>query len=314
MLNTGINREPLTVIARATTVALLVAITVSIGIVSVSGETSQPVRTDISLTPRSVVPVIPAEPERRPQDARTSASAAPAAQAQPSAGVIEGVLYDQFGGLLPGVSLRLTQISGGGTRTGVSDRGGAFAFHGLVAGDYELVTDLPGFITVKNVVRAEPGQTARRHITLPVGEIQETIHATCSSSARVTSPTAPAGSASPGPAQRQAAAVQRGSEPKLPGATFTGGIGGQIKAPRKLAHVNPICPSNAAPVATTVRLAGRIGIDGLLTDLHDVSTDAEAAYVASALDATRQWVFTPTLLNDTPIEVNISLTFTYSWN
>lgn len=314
MLNTGINREPLTVIARATTVALLVAITVSIGIVSVSGETSQPVRTDISPTSRGVLPVIPAERERRPLDAPASASAAPAAQAQPSAGVIEGVLYDQFGGLLPGVSLRLTQISGGGTQTGVSDRGGTFAFYGLAAGDYELTTELPGFITVKNVVRAEPGQTARRHITLPVGAIQETIHATCSSSAPVTSPTAPTGSTSPGPAQRQAAAVQRGSEPKIPGATFTGGIGGQIKAPRKLAHTNPICPSNAAPVSTTVRLAGRIGIDGLLTDLHDVSADAQAVYVASALEATRQWVFSPTLLNGVPIEVNISVTVTYSWN
>ena len=67
-----------------------------------------------------------------------------------------------------------------------------------------------------------------------------------------------------------------------------------------------------APQQTVVRLAGRIGIDGLFTDLHDVSTDVPAPFVASAIDASRQWVFTPTLLNGAPIEVNISVTVSYS--
>jgi len=67
------------------------------------------------------------------------------------------------------------------------------------------------------------------------------------------------------------------------------------------------------PEPTVVRLAGRIGIDGLFTDLHDVS-NVPAPYVASAMDASRQWVFTPTLLNGVPIEVNISVTVRYSWS
>ena len=263
MLSTRVNREPLTVGACATTVAALVAITVSIGIVTVSGETNQPVRTDVRLTPPGVLPVIPVEEARRPLETR-AAVAAPAAQAQPAGGAIEGVLYDQFGGLLPGASVRLTQISSGSTESGVTDRGGAFVFRGLAAGDYELITELPGFITVKNVVRAEQGQSTRRHITLPIGTIEETVHATCASSDRVISPTAPTGSASPGPAQRQAGTVQRGVPPKMPGGTFTGGIGGQIQVPRKLGHVNPTCPSTAVPESTVVRLAGRIGIDGLI--------------------------------------------------
>ena len=63
-----------------------------------------------------------------------------------------------------------------------------------------------------------------------------------------------------------------------------------------------------------MRLAGRIGIDGLLTDLQDVGSEAQAAYVASALAAVRQWVFTPTLLNNTPIVVNIKMTISYDSN
>jgi hypothetical protein len=61
-----------------------------------------------------------------------------------------------------------------------------------------------------------------------------------------------------------------------------------------------------------IRLTGRIGIDGLFSDLRDVSTDAHAEYVASALEAARQWVFTPILLNGAPIEANMSVTVTFS--
>jgi hypothetical protein len=188
-----------------------------------------------------------------------------------------------------------------------------FVFRDLPAGDYEVaITELPGFISVKVVVRAEPGATVRRHITMPIGTLQETIHVTCNVSGLATSrPSAPAGSATPGAANQQAAGP-RGAEPKLP-STFTGGIGGQIKTPRKLSHTSPVCPTGVTPESTVVRLAGRIGIDGLFTDLHDVS-NAPAPYVASALDATRQWVFTPTLLNGAPIEVNISVTISYSWS
>jgi hypothetical protein len=124
-------------------------------------------------------------------------------------------------------------------------------------------------------------------------------------------PSAPTASATPG--GPQGSTGQRGFEPKIP-ATFTGGIGGQISVPRKYVHVNPVCPSAAVPEQTVVRLEGRIGIDGLFTDLHDVGTEAQPAYVASALEATRKWVFSPTLLNGAPIEVDIKVTISYQWN
>jgi beta-lactamase regulating signal transducer with metallopeptidase domain len=314
MLNTRVNREPMTIAARATTVAVLVAITMSMGILSVSGETSRPADSDVHSRPPAVEPVISLEPAVGRREAAAASAAPPAAQPQPAGGIVEGVLYDQFGGLLPGVSVRLTHVSDGSVQAGVTDRGGSFVFRGLASGDYELVTELPGFIAVRNVVRAEQGQTTRRHISLPIGTLEETIHVTCSSSNRVTAPTAPTRSASPGPAERQAATVQRGTEPKIPGSAFTGGVGGQIKVPMKLAHVNPKCPQNGVSQSTVVRLAGRIGIDGLFSDLHDASTDAQAVYVASALEAARQWVFTPTLLNGAPIEANIRVTVSYSWS
>ena len=203
-------------------------------------------------------------------------------------------------------------MGNGASQNTLTDRGGSFAFRGLAAGDYELVTELPGFTPVKNVIRAEAGATVRRHIMLPIGTVQETIHVTCASSDLVaTKPGAPTAS-TPGPSERQAAAGRWRIEPRS--STFTGGIGGQIKTPAKLVHTNPVCPTGVTAQSTVVKLAGRIGIDGEFSDLHDISSDAQPPYVASAMEAARQWRFTPTLLNNAPIEVNISVTVSYSWS
>ena len=314
MLAVRVNREPLSSLGRTTIVAALAAVTVSIGVATVSGHTAITPKPDVSLLPAGTLPVLTPDQERRSVEPPAAKAAAPAAQTQPAGGTIEGVLYDQYGGLLPGASVTLTQVGGGSSQNTLTDRGGSFVFRGLAAGDYEFVTNLPGFLSVKNVVRAEQGATVRRYITLPIGTVQETINVTCPAPDSTSSrPTAPTASTTPGPAQRQAARGQSGTEPKIP-ATFTGDIGGQIKAPTKLSHTNPVCPSGVTPRSTVVKLAGRIGIDGLFSDLHDTGTDTEAAYVASAMEASRKWVFTPTLLNGAPIEANITVTVSYSWN
>ena len=314
MLAVRVNREPLSSLVRTTIVAALAAVTVSIGVATVSGHTAIAPKPDVSLIPAGTVPVLTPGQERRIAEPPQARAAAPAVQTQAPGGTIEGVLYDQYGGLLPGASVRLTQVGNGGSQNTLTDRGGSFAFRGLAAGDYELVTDLPGFQTVKNVVRAESGATVRRHIMLPLGQIEETISVTCSSAELSSSrPTAPAGSATPGAAPRQTSADQFRIEPKIP-STFTGGVGGQIKVPVKLLHVSPVCPTGVTPQSTIVRLAGRIGIDGQISDLRDTGTEAQAGYVASALEASRQWRFRPTLLNDAPIEANIRVTVHYSWN
>jgi beta-lactamase regulating signal transducer with metallopeptidase domain len=314
MLTARVNREPLNAFVRATTVAVLAVVTVSIGVATVSGHTETAAAPDVRLIPSGTLPVLSPKPAPLAVESRLARATAPAAQTQAAGGTIEGVLYDQFGGLLPGASVRLTQVIGGGSQNTLTDRGGSFVFRGLTAGDYELVTDLPGFISVKNVVRAEPGATVRRHITLPIGSLEETVHVTCSSAALISSrPTAPTAATTPGATQRQAPTGQRGTEPKIP-STFSGGIGGQIRVPVKLSHSNPVCPSGVTARSTVVRLAGRIGIDGLFSDLHETSSDAEPAYVASAMAAARQWVFTPTLLNNAPIEVNMTVTVSYSWS
>jgi protein TonB len=95
---------------------------------------------------------------------------------------------------------------------------------------------------------------------------------------------------------------------------MAGGIGGNIKVPRKVVDVKPRYPAEleGTGAAATVTLSGRIAIDGYVLDLKDVSvTPAHPAFVASALTASRQWEFSPTLLNGAPIETNMTITIRY---
>jgi len=314
MLDARVNRQPLTGSVRTATLALVLATALSLAVVSLSGNAAPSTTpADIAMVPAGPLSVgtaasLPSEP------ARPSGLVAARGAAQAGSGAIEGVLYDQFGGLLPGVSLTLTSTATNRKTMAVTDRAGAFAFKGLPTGDYELVTELPGFTSVRNVIRAEAGLAVRRHITLPTGTISETIAVTCEASApNALRPTAPPGTATPGMPAPRTPRVPQGTAPRIP-STFTGGIGGQISAPHKLTHANPVCPTGVPPASTVVRLAGRIGIDGLITDLRDVSQEAQPAFVASAMEAARQWEFTPTLLNGAPIEVNIAVTVDYRWS
>lgn len=290
MLNDRLNREPLRGPARVAALVFVSAVVLPVGLVSLSARTAEPAP-DVAVAPPAAAP-----------DAGMSAAspAPPPAAPQAPAASIQGVLYDPFGGLLPGAAVYLTSSSG--VRYDVAtDPSGAFTFPNLPPGQYQLVTSLPGFATVTNVVRVDAGQTLRRQIVLPLGQLQETITVVCQ--AGVT----------PGEAKRiswgRSATVSQPT-PSL----FSGGIGGQVRPPSKLTNVNPVCPRAAEPIDTVVSLVGRIGIDGLVTDLRDVTEPAaQAVIVASATEAVRQWEFTATRLNDTPIEATINISVRYSW-
>ena len=95
---------------------------------------------------------------------------------------------------------------------------------------------------------------------------------------------------------------------------FSGGIGGQIKAPRQIARANPLCPNHVG-IDTLVQLTARVGIDGYLSDIRLANGDEKPhqEIVDSAIDAVRLWQYTPTLLNGVPVEANIMMTVAYDW-
>jgi protein TonB len=79
--------------------------------------------------------------------------------------------------------------------------------------------------------------------------------------------------------------------------------GGDLQPGALLKKVNPVYPSilQLSNVRGIVRFTGTIGKDGKIHDLQLVS--GNKALVQSAIDAVKQWVYRPTMLNGEPVEV-----------
>ncbi len=87
--------------------------------------------------------------------------------------------------------------------------------------------------------------------------------------------------------------------------------GGVIKYPAKVHHVPPVYPRIAqdARVSGMVILEAIIGVDGRVQDVRILRSKALLDH--AAIDAVRQWRFTPTLLNGVPVPVILTVTVNF---
>lgn len=139
----------------------------------------------------------------------------------------------------------------------------------------------------------------------------------------VGTPPAPPPPPPPPPAPPAPAAARTGAVPRIPppppppppAPYFYGDealrVGGAIKAPKKLRDVSPVYPMIAqqARVQGVVILEARIEPDGTVSSarvLRSIPLLDEAA-----IDAVRQWEFTPTLLNGVPIPIIMTTTVNF---
>ncbi len=79
------------------------------------------------------------------------------AQSQAANGAIEGTVSDSSGGVLPGVTVTVTNLETGIARTVVSNEKGLYRAPLLQLGTYRVVAELQGFKTY-----TQTGITARR--------------------------------------------------------------------------------------------------------------------------------------------------------
>jgi len=80
-------------------------------------------------------------------------------------------------------------------------------------------------------------------------------------------------------------------------------VGGGVQAAKLVFGPKPIYPPLAkqARISGTVSLAARISADGHIRDLRVAG--GHPMLIAAAIEAVRQWVYQPTLLNGQPVEV-----------
>ena len=210
---------------------------------------------------------------------------------------------------MPGVLITLTDTASGMSLSTTTDNSGRYIFKALPPASYQFRASLPGFTTQTNVVTLASGEDAQRSPTMSVGMLTETVVVSGCGPAAATqrvdagilafarrTPTAPLF------AQQQVVPIR---------------VGGNIRAPRQTRRVNPVCPANQ-PLdnALVVILEATIGPDGLVKDIKALRPspgDAQQkAYVQAAIDAVRQWEYTPTLLNNVPTPVIMTATISYA--
>ena len=196
-----------------------------------------------------------------------------------------GTIYDATGAVIPGVQVVL--IDATDTKwTATSKASGRFELPPVGAGKYLLDVSLPGFRALRQEFELRDPRDWNRAVTLQIGALTETV------SISGTRATAPPQLISPSaPSQRIR-------------------VGGSIRVPQKQQHVAPVYPASmlAAGLSGVVPVEAIIAQDGTVSSVRVLSAQVHPDFAIAAVDAVRQWRFTPTLLNKVPVEVAMTVT------
>jgi len=209
--------------------------------------------------------------------------------AQSKFATVSGTVRDQLGGTIPGVTLALTHTESGAKHEIKSNESGAFEFVGLPPGNYSLVVNAMGFQPLDATLQLAGGQTLQQQVRLELGTLQETI------------------TVRDGPPS-QVRARQRSAGPDSPVACTAQPNSGRIKPPTKVEDKRPVYPATMANtnIEGRVNLEAVIGVDGTVRTMRTIDA-TNVDFEQSAMDAVRQWRFTPTLLTCVPTEVTMKV-------
>ncbi len=91
-------------------------------------------------------------------------------------------------------------------------------------------------------------------------------------------------------------------------------VGGNVQSAMALRKTPPVYPdaAKAAHVSGTVHLAVVIAKDGTIQEIHAVGGPAELTQ--AAMDAVKQWVYRPTMLNGSPVQVETTIDVNFTLN
>jgi TonB family protein len=207
---------------------------------------------------------------------------------QASRQLLEGVVYDTTGAVLPGVTVILDADAARVQTT--TDPSGRFRFDGVDPGQHALQVAHPGFRALRQPIQLRREADWNIAVTLQVGELMETVAVSARRPASIT----PLSDGGGGPKPVR--------------------VGGNIRAPRKTHTVNPVYPPRMveAGLEGQVSVEAVIGVDGRVVRARALTVQAHPELAQAAVDAVRQWRFEPTLLNGVPVEVMMSVSVAFS--
>jgi TonB family protein len=203
---------------------------------------------------------------------------------------VAGTIVDPTQGVLPGVTLVLTNEQTQAKYEIKTDRAGRYEFVGLPPGTYVLSAALPGFARFSSRVTVS-AQPLQQDVAMSIGTVQETITIT-------DGPPAPLSPPDPERARKLEELKARRAASTCPGGQPEAGtrIGGNIRPPVKYRDVKPLYPEALRGTGGVVVLNTHIGLNGAVEEI-EVASSTDAAFTVAAIDAVRLWEFDPTLLN-----------------
>jgi TonB family protein len=202
-------------------------------------------------------------------------------------GEISGSVADASGNLLPGVTvtIRSKEDTNGRDTVMWTDAKGEYRFPNVPPGTYMLSAALTPFQTITySTVPLAREQKVRLNFML-----------------RLTSASAPLPQQSPVPGGQPS--VLPGSPPPPPNPSVTLRVGKNVVASNLVTVVPPVYPVDAQQnqIRGTVNLEARIDQEGRVASLTVL--DGHPLLVQAAIDAVRQWVYRPILLNGQAVDV-----------
>lgn len=101
------------------------------------------------------------------------------ARAQGVGATLLGAIVDEQHGVLPGVTVTITNVDTGLSRTVIADGSGYYRAPALQPGTYQVTADLTGFVSYKRTgLSLTTGQEARIDIVLQLASVKETVEVT----------------------------------------------------------------------------------------------------------------------------------------
>ena len=208
---------------------------------------------------------------------------------------LSGTVVDQMNRGIAGVSMTLTDVQDQKNRRIKTDKQGRFEFNDVSDGKYELEATQIGFRSDRTMADVS-GADGQRTITMQPGGLEETIKVSGRQAA-----------------DGQQRFVQRQNTKLAAERCVDSGDGGVIRPPFKLVHVVPGYPPlmRDSRIEGTVVLTGQLGADGSPLNLKAIG-NPNTGLTAAAMDAARQFRFSPVLLNCVPVPIEMSTTFVFS--
>jgi len=204
--------------------------------------------------------------------------------AKNASGNISGTIHDPSGAVIPEASVTLISRDQKAKIESSSGADGTFKFAAIPPGGYRLEITSPGFALTKSAeLDLAPSGDLHQDITMDLGEVLQEV--------LVHGHKPPESPSTTRPAPRRIR------------------VGGNLQAAHLISQVKPEYPEAQQKQGTegTVILRAVIGTSGQILSLSPFN-DADAALTKAAMDAVRQWKYTPTLLNGEPVEVVTTIT------